>query len=308
MGSVIAQPAITGRTRLLGVLGWPVAHSLSPQLHNAALAQAGLDMVYVALPVAPADLPQVLSALPALGFGGVNLTLPHKEAALRWLDWVDPVAHLLGAVNTIHFVPSSAGGRPHVRGYNTDWSGFLTDLRALGINVTGRTCLILGGGGAARAVGYALTKERADVHFLVRRLSQGETIVTALRAAFPKQRLAAHPIMGAGAAAVDLEALAGSAALIVNATPVGLEPEAPASPWPADVPLPAGAWVYDLIYRPAETPLLHQARLAGCHTANGLGMLLHQAAGAFTIWTGRQPDLATMRQILEAAQAEATNG
>jgi shikimate dehydrogenase len=165
-------------------------------------------------------------------------------------------------------------------GDNTDWSGFQADLERHGIQVAGRDCLILGAGGSARAVAYALAFDGGRITILARRPAQAAAVATALGLHFPGRLLAGSlEELPAWAAAV-------TAPLIVNTTPLGMERDAAASPWPAALPFPAGSFIYDLVYRPAQTPLLQQAAHSGCAAANGLGMLAFQAAQAFRLWTG----------------------
>ena len=278
---------ITGRTQLIGLLGWPVAHSVSPAMHNAAAAALGLDWVYVPLPVRPEGLPSALGGLAALGFRGVNVTVPHKTAVLPFLDAVYPVAGTIGAVNTIVINDGL------LTGFNTDWSGFLADLAAHDVALARRECLVLGAGGAARAVLYALLHEGAHVTVLARRAEQAAALAAELG-----QALSASIASGPLAAAAELAAEFYQP-LIVNTTPLGMAgPNAALSPWP-DAPIPAHAVVYDLVYSPRETPLLAAARAAGARAANGLGMLVQQAAEAFALWTGREPDRAVMRRAIQ---------
>ena len=142
---------------LVGIIGWPVAHSKSPVMHQAAAANLGIDLTYLTLPVSPAELPETIQDLPARGFHGANITVPHKEAVIAFLDLVDPAAHAIGAVNTI-VVKYGSDSTAELAGYNTDWSGFLADIHDLGLNLEGRQCHIMGAGGSARAVTYALAK------------------------------------------------------------------------------------------------------------------------------------------------------
>ncbi|MGB4872323.1 MAG: hypothetical protein WBP47_19875, partial [Candidatus Promineifilaceae bacterium] len=185
---------ISGKTQLLGLLGWPVAHSFSPAMHNAAAAALGLDVVYVPLPVRPEDVGTAVSALPALGFLGANVTVPHKQAVIPFLDELEPGAKAIGAVNTIVVGRSTANSEPptpntlhsprsnppSLHGHNTDWTGFLADLADLGVAVNGRDCLILGAGGSARAVAYALAAAGGRVQVLARRGAQAQELVAAI--------------------------------------------------------------------------------------------------------------------------------
>ena len=301
---------ISGKTQLLGLMGWPVTHSFSPAMHNAAAAALGLDVVYVPLPVRPEDVGTAVSALPALGFLGANVTVPHKQAVIPFLNELESGAKAIGAVNTIVVGRSTANSEPptpntlhsprsnppSLHGHNTDWSGFLADLADWGVAVNGRDCLILGAGGSARAVAYALAVAGGRVQVLARRGAQAQELVAAIGPYVPRPLtgwLNAWPL-GELATAVAHTA----APLIVNATPLGMTPHTDASPWPTDLPIPPDAFVYDLVYNPATTKLMRQAQTCGCRTANGLGMLVWQGAKAFELWTGQTPDVAVMRAAL----------
>ncbi len=281
---------ITAKTRLFAVLGHPVAHSLSPQMQNAALAEIGWDGVYVAFDVAPERLEAALRGLAALGVGGVNLTIPLKERAPALLDWLTPEAARIGAVNTVRIADG------HLEGFNTDAPGFLAALRGLGMEPAGKHGIILGAGGSARAVAVALlgsgakitlanrTEERAWE--LARFLNDGEGVSRVSVVAMEEDSLA--------------RALAG-ADLLVNTTSIGMTPH-------ADDPPPVPAWalhprlfVYDLVYNPPETRLLAAAKHLGAPAANGIGMLAHQGALALEIWTGLPAPAATMERVLREA-------
>ena len=282
---------LSAKTQLLGILGWPVRHSFSPAMHNAAAAALALDLAYVPLPVAPAHLEDALRGLVALNFLGANVTVPHKQAVLPFLQTVEPAAQAIGAVNTIKITS------PHsLSGSNTDWSGFLAALRQHDIPTAGRDCLVLGAGGSARAVVYALARSGGRhcgrITVFARRPAQARQLVTDLQ-----------PHLGAAelrAAAWDQlpQAQARHAPLIVNTTPVGMHPNEEHSPWPDKLPFPEDSHVVDLIYNPIETQLLQQARAAGCRVANGLSMLLYQGAHAFELWTGIAPPLEVMAEAL----------
>jgi shikimate dehydrogenase len=312
---------IGGKTRLLGIIGWPVAHSLSPAMHNAAAAHLDLDLVYLPLPVQPDQLAPAVRGLAALGFRGANVTVPHKESVIPLLDHVEPAAAAIGAVNTIvvseqpsvvsaepsafSSQPSTTNTQPpdprsqipipRLSGYNTDWSGFLADVQARGLEIVDRDTLVLGAGGSARAVAYGVASAGGRVHLFARREEQAQQIVTGLSSHCPAGSLAAH----------DWQALHGDdkwfddATLVVNTTPVGMAPRADDSPWPEDLHLPEQAFVYDLVYNPTETRFMQQARAAGRGACNGLGMLLRQGALAFELWTGLEPDLNVMARPLQ---------
>jgi len=279
---------LTGKTRLAGVIGWPVAHSRSPRLHGYWLAERGIDGAYLPLPVPPDSIAAVLRALPRAGFRGVNVTLPHKAAALAAADRATPEARRIGAANTLVF---DEAGRIEAR--NTDGYGFLENLRegAPGWRAAAGPAVVIGAGGAARALLVALLDAGAPEIRLVNR--------TAARAA----ALAAE-IGGAirpWAWAKRTEALA-DAALLVNATTQGMGGE-PALDLPLDR-LPATAVVNDIVYTPLETPLLAAARRRGNRAVDGLGMLLHQARPGFAAWFGVEPAVTpALRAFLLAAPA-----
>jgi len=282
-----ASPSIDGQTQLTGIIGWPVSHSFSPAMHNAAFADLGLNWAYVPLPVPPDRVETAVRGLPALGFRGVNVTVPHKQAVMPFLDEIEAGAKAIGAVNTI-----VVGEDGRLTGCNTDWSGFLADLEALAVPARGRDCLVLGAGGSARAVVYALAQAGGRVQVLARRPSQAEQLVGDLRP-YGAGALEARPLTE-----VCRVAAAANAPLIVNTTPLGMTPREETSPWPNNCPVPPGAYVYDLVYNPRQTHLIQQAQETGCAATNGLGMLLWQGALAFKLWTGVEPSLSVMRAAL----------
>jgi shikimate dehydrogenase len=265
----------SGSTRIAGVMGWPVGHSLSPRLHGFWLERHGIDGVYVPLPVAPKDFAQALRMLPRMGFAGVNVTLPHKEVALATVDRVDALARRIGAVNTV--VVEHDGT---LVGRNTDAFGFMENLRAgaPGWEATAGSAVILGAGGAARAITVALIDAGVPELRLVNR--------TAARA----EALARS--LGGGARPVPWEHRAAALAdsgLLVNATSLGMTGQPPLE---LDLEaLPPGAAVADIVYTPLETPLLSAARARGNAAVDGLGMLLHQARPAFAAWFGVEPEV-----------------
>ena len=280
---------IGGSTRCFAVLGHPIGHSLSPIMHNAAFATLGLDAVYLAFDVTPERLPMLLPALQELGFGGVNLTIPLKEAAYRFLSDLDESAQLLGAVNTVAFRSSGPVG------HNTDGYGFLQSVsESFGGAIAGRSVFILGAGGAGRAI--ALTCAKAGALSLAVADLNSDLCGTVRRDA---ARVEPSLSVQVPTTPDEVAAEARAADIIVQATPVGMRKD-DASPLPPQVFRP-DQWALDLVYQHIETAFLRAARTAGARTATGLGMLLHQGARALEIWTDRSPPLAEMRTALEKA-------
>jgi shikimate dehydrogenase len=283
---------VMGTTTLVGIIGSPVSHSLSPAMHNAAFRSLGLDWVYVPLPVKPHRLWAALEGLSALGFAGANVTVPHKESVMDFLDQVSRNAEDIGAVNTITLRDG------HLIGDNTDWSGFLKDIEELGAHPDGASALILGSGGSGRAVAYALAGAGAAVTICSRNPGKGEALAADLSEMFPGNQVQFLPdehVCRAGEI-VDL---------IVNTTPVGMTPLVDASPWPDGAPFHRCKLVYDLVYNPPQTKFVMQAAAQGIRYANGLGMLVYQAAESFRIWTGLDAPVEVMRRAAERALTQA---
>jgi len=280
--------------RWLALLGHPVGHSLSPAMQMAALRAAGLDWTYELLDVPPAALPERLGALrDDPRWAGCNLTIPHKEAVLPLLDEVDEEARLIGAVNTV----VRTGDR--LAGFNTDAVGFLRDLEEHGVDAAalrGAQVLVLGAGGAARAVAFALAGRGARLVIANRTASRAAALARHLDECFGQGRAEAVPLedpaLPARFAAFDL---------VVNCTSAGMSPDEHLDPLPPGCRPRAGQVFYDLVYRPPVTAFLRRAADAGARTIGGLGMLLHQGAAAFELWTGRQAPLAVMREALARA-------
>jgi len=263
-------------------------------MHRAAASGLDFDLAYIRLPVHPDDLGAAIRGLPALGFRGVNVTIPHKEAVIPLLDEIDPAAKIIGAVNTI-VIQGQPGREKRLVGFNSDWSGFLVDLKDLGQEVEGRHCYILGAGGSARAITYALASSGGRVSLFARRIEQAQALIDELVGQEPDFQLNTYDwrdigrIVGAGPANP----------LIVNCTPLGQEPNVASSPWPEHGKFPPGSFVYDLVYNPPETSFMRQALSAGCQAANGLGLLVQQGAKAFQLWTGDEPNLEKMATALK---------
>jgi shikimate dehydrogenase len=275
------RPPLSGHTRVVGVIGDPVTHSLSPTLHNAAFEALGLDWVYVAFPVPRGGGAGAVAAVTALGLAGLNVTMPHKEDVAGACDELTDDAADLRSVNTVVALP---GGR--TLGDSTDGPGFLDALAVDAIDVAGRPVLVLGAGGAARAVVLALGRAGATVTVAARRPDAAE----------------AAAVLAPGARAIPIGAVDPSPyALVVNATPLGMS-GGDALPVDPDA-LHSELVVVDLVYHPADTPLLTAARAKGALAVNGLGMLLHQAARSFTQWTGQPAPLEAMRTAVTTALA-----
>lgn len=287
---------ISGATALVGVLGDPVRHSLSPVMHNAALAELGLDWVYLALPTPAASLAEVVRSLEALDCRGLNVTLPHKQAVAGLCVECSPLATRLGAVNTL--VRRPAGGW---WGTNTDVEGFLAPLREQGFSGRGGPAVVLGCGGSARAVVAALADHDLGlgrVRVAGRRPEALEGFVQAFRGSpVPVEPL--HWQEGEG-----LQPALAEAVLVVNTTPVGMASSQDPSAvercplaGPELEALPPGSWVYDLIYTPRPTRLLLEAAARGCRPLDGLEMLVQQGAAALRLWSGRpEVPVAVMRR------------
>jgi shikimate dehydrogenase len=265
----------------LGLIGYPLGHSLSPKIHSAALKAAGLEGDYSLFPIHPDDmqgLKDLLARVRSKEILGLNVTIPHKQNVIPMLDDLTPSARSIGAVNTVFFKDSK------LIGHNTDAPGFLGDMhRCFPTLQTPGTALVLGAGGAARAVVSALLSEGWQVNLAVRPEDVGQA--EGLISFFNQDSLKHFVLM----TAEDLSTLFSETKLIVNATPLGMSPASEACPWPDEFPFPTDVCVYDCVYNPRETLLVKRARVAGLSADTGLGMLLEQAALAFEKWTGHNP-------------------
>jgi shikimate dehydrogenase len=284
--------SLHGQTTLYGIFGYPIGHSLSPLMHNTAFAHHGVEAVYLPFAVQPANLEIAVKSIAALQMGGVNVTIPHKQAVLAWMDELSPEAHLIGAVNTIHL----QDGRLH--GYNTDGIGFLRALEEVGYTVVGRTVMLLGAGGAARAIAVQLCMSGIGRLLLANRtLTRVEDLAAFLKQNFPHADISVVT-MGESFLAAQLP----DTDMVVNATSIGMHPHDPL--FLPSTALSPQHLVCDIVYRPLQTPLLRAAERQGARTVDGLGMLLHQGAKAFEIWTGYAFPLASIRARLLEAVAE----
>jgi shikimate dehydrogenase len=267
------MPSFSGQTMLYGIFGYPIGHSLSPLMHNTAFAHHGIDAVYLPFSVHPSYLATAVKSMTALPIYGVNVTIPHKQAVMAWMDELSPEARLIGAVNTIHL----RDGRLH--GYNTDGIGFLRALEEVGSEVAGRTVMLLGAGGAARAIAVQLCLSGIRRLYLANRTpTRAEDLATYLRQNLPYADISVLT-MGESSLAAHLP----HTDIVVNATSIGMQPHDPMLLPPTE--LAPRHLVCDIVYRPLYTPLLRAAQELGAWTVDGLGMLLHQGAKAFEIWT-----------------------
>lgn len=276
---------ITGKTRLLAVIGAPIAHSLSPIIQNAALHAAGLDYVYTALPVRADALSSAVRGLRDAGIAGFNVTIPFKTEIIPLLDALSEDARRIQAVNTVVI----EDGR--MVGHNTDVVGFLAGFAERGIALTGKKAVLIGAGGAARAALWGLLRSGVS------------SIVIGVRNAAKGAALAADFAADGDVRAVSFDdsawiAACSDADLVVQTTPLGMTPHTEEMP-PVDAAMiKPSAVVYDLIYTPAETRFLREARARGCETINGETMLVAQGAEAFSLWTGVRPDMELMKRTL----------
>ncbi|MCX6345611.1 MAG: shikimate dehydrogenase [Armatimonadetes bacterium] len=277
---------ITGSTRVLGVFGHPVSHSLSPVMHNAAIRALGLDFVYVPFHVLPENLEKAVNGIRALDIAGVNVTIPHKERIIKFLDEVSENARRIGSVNTV------INERGRLRGESTDGAGFLRSAEAVWGKIGGKV-VILGAGGSAKAVAYALGDAGCEVVIANRTFDRAMELAQALKAAFGADKSRAVGLGGD-----DLEREIRGADLLVNTTSVGMHPHSDGIPISPEL-IGAGLKVYDLVYNPLETRLVREARANGAEAMTGLGMLIHQGAVSFEMWTGQNAPVEVMAKSVE---------
>jgi shikimate dehydrogenase len=263
----------------VGAIGWPIEHSLSPAMHNAAFRALGMtDWQYDKLAIPPDVLGHSIKELRNHEWVGINVTVPYKEEMLKYVV-ADPLAQMIGAINTIDFRSN--------KGTNTDVIGFMDDLAAHDIAVKGERVIVLGAGGAARAVVYGLAQAGAQVAVVNRSAERAQALSRTLLVPMTLMTLA--------------DAAEWGASLIVNCTSAGMQPHVDVTPWDEAILLPNGITVYDTIYRPARTKLMAQVETAGGRAIGGAGMLVRQGAAAFKLWTGLEPPIDIMKETLLAA-------
>jgi shikimate dehydrogenase len=276
--------AINAATRLCAVLGSPILHSASPAMHNAAFAALGLNWRYLAFEVDPKNLRAAIEGARVMNFVGLNLTVPHKLLAVDMVDELDASAKAWGAVNTIKFENGRAIG------FNTDANAIVTSLRDdLKVELRGAKVLLLGAGGAGRTAALKIAAENVVELFLMNRtVSKAEEVAAEIKKQFPSVKVS----VGYPTAKVTL---------VLNATSLGLKPEDVLPLDETQFSLKQADAVYDMVYKPAETKLLAAAKVAGCRTAGGIGMLVHQGAKAFEIWAGQPAPVDEMRRAAEGS-------
>ncbi len=270
---------IDGNTKKFGILGNPVSHSLSPAMHNSGFRSLGMNAVY--LPFEVVNIEGALSGVRSLGIDGLSVTIPHKQAAMPFLDTIDPVAEKIGAVNTIKVIRE--GGEVKLHGLNTDWIGANRALE-LKISLKGKKTVILGAGGAARAIGFGLQEAGGSIEICSRTEESGRALAADLECDW-------YPL----SALEDL-----SADILINGTSVGMHPHENKSIIARKL-LVNYQVVMDIVYAPLNTKLLQEADEVGCMTVNGLEMLLYQGVEQFEIWTGEKAPVEIMREVLMRA-------
>ncbi|MCD4816735.1 MAG: shikimate dehydrogenase [Methanosarcinales archaeon] len=268
---------------IFAVFGDPVEHSLSPVMHNAAYKALGMDCEYHKFRVTLDDLEGAIKGARAMGFGGLNLTIPLKEKALGIVE-PDPMAQAIGAVNTIEFSGDDIAG---IIGHNTDGIGAVKALAASGVDIPGSRVLILGAGGAARAVAYQLAKDGARVTIANRTLRKAQELAGNVRSVGNAN----------GTGLEELPKLTADADIIINTTSVGMHPDTDRTLVTADM-MHTGQVIFDIVYSPLETRLLREAKKAGAVTIDGIKMLVLQGAESFRIWTGIEPPVGVMEQAV----------
>ena len=280
---------ITGKTKIVGVFGYPISHSLSPAMHNAAFKYLNLDYIYIAFEVKPSDLKAVVKSIPALNISGINLTIPHKEAVVPYMDKLTREAELIGAVNTIEVQNSG------LIGHNTDALGFIRSLREFGVSIKGKSVLLLGAGGASKGVGFALVLNKAkEICIANRTLEKAKVLASNLRKKANFSKVSVIPLEHK-----HLKSVLKNTDILINATSSGMKSKDPLLV-PSDSIIKK-IIVYDLIYNPPETKLIRLAKKKGCLTINGESMLVHQGAIAFEIWTKRKAPVEIMKKALRKA-------
>lgn len=278
---------VSSHTELVGLIAWPVGHSLSPAMHNAAFQTLGLDWVYLPLPVQSDSLESALRGLVALNFKGCNISVPHKVDAVKFLDEKSESVAVMGAVNTIKIDDGK------LTGSNTDSDGFIQSIRSSGVELEGKRVFIIGAGGVARAAVYGLSKIKGVEVIIMDVLEkQALSLTNELSSLFAPNSLKFLP-----ACYESFIELKKTVDIVINASPVGMHPKIEYSPWPDHIELPENAVFFDMVYNPIETRFLSKAASLGHKTISGVDMLVNQGAISFQVWTGIVPPVDKMREV-----------
>jgi len=276
---------VSGKTKICGIIGDPIEHTLSPAMHNAAFEELNLDFIYVAFRVRKAELRDAIIGARSLGVHGLNVTMPHKNAVLKYLDEIDPTARSIGAVNSI------LNNKGSFRGYNTDGTGALKALEENGVRSEGKTLLLLGAGGAGKAIAFHAAQEVRELTILNRTAQKAKELAEALRKKSNKK------INGNLLSAQHIKKELEDTDILVNATSVGMYPN-------IDQSLVDQSWlrpdlcVMDIVYDPIETKLAKDARAVGAKVVSGIEMLVHQGAASFKIWTNHEAPVKVMKKAV----------
>jgi shikimate dehydrogenase len=274
---------ISGKTRVCGVIGDPIEHTLSPTIQNAAFNHLKLDFVFLAFHVTAAELENAMRGMRGLGIHGLNVTMPHKSTIINHLDTVDSAVQFLGSANTILNKDGTLSG------FNTDGVGALNTLRENGINLSDKKVLLLGAGGAAKAIAFSFAQEAGSICILNRAPEKAAVLADALNCVFGTK------VMGGALSSSAVQDNVQDADILVNATSVGMHPQ-------VDQSLVAPQWlksdlaVMDIVYNPVETKLAKDAKAAGAKVISGVEMLIYQGAASFKIWTGKSAPIEVMRK------------
>lgn len=274
---------ITGKTRVCGVIGDPIEHTLSPLMHNAAFEALKLDYVFLAFKVKPAEVGNAIAGMRALNIRGLNVTMPHKSTIMNFLDRIDLSAKIINSVNTILNKEST------LFGFNTDGVGALKALRENGVEPKGRKVLLLGAGGAARAIAYTMAKEADELAVLNRTVKQARDLAKLL------EKTANKKIVAGSLSPSEIQHNIQDSDILINATSMGMKPKADESPVSPKL-LRRNLAVMDIVYNPLETKLAKDAKAAGAQVVSGVEMLIFQGAASFEIWTGKSAPVEVMRK------------
>jgi shikimate dehydrogenase len=274
---------ITGKTRVCGVIGDPIEHTLSPVIHNAAFNAVGIDYAFLAFKVKPKAIENAVNGMRALNIRGLNITMPHKSTVLKYLDRTDLSAQIINSVNTILNKDSK------LFGFNTDGLGALKALRENGVEPKGRKVLLLGAGGAARAIAYTMAKEADELAVLNRTVKQAQALAKLLEKNVNKK------IVTGSISPKEIQQNLQDSDILINATSIGMKPKADESLVNSKLLRPDLS-VMDIVYNPLETKLAKEAKAAGATVVSGVEMLIYQGAASFELWTGKSAPVEVMRQ------------